>query len=98
LCQRHVQQLFIRGEQVALVAVLPLWHCCCCCFVFFFFSTQSRVLSLCKRLQPPKGKIINIEKALFFCLPWLKHQITNKKKSGLLLLLLLLLKEIKTSV
>ena len=24
LCQRHVQQLFIRGEQVALVAVLPL--------------------------------------------------------------------------
>jgi len=26
LCQRHVQQLFIRGEQVALVSVLPLWH------------------------------------------------------------------------
>jgi hypothetical protein len=24
LCQRHVQQLFIRGEQVALVSVLPL--------------------------------------------------------------------------
>ena len=24
LCQRHIQQLFIRGEQVALVAVLPL--------------------------------------------------------------------------
>lgn len=23
VCQRHVQQLFIRGEQVAMVAVLP---------------------------------------------------------------------------
>lgn len=23
ICQRHVQQLFIRGEQVAIVAVLP---------------------------------------------------------------------------
>jgi hypothetical protein len=25
LCQRHVQQLFVRGEQVVLVAVSPLW-------------------------------------------------------------------------
>lgn len=24
LCQRHIQQIFIRGEQVALVAVLPV--------------------------------------------------------------------------
>ncbi len=25
VCQRHIQQLFIRGEQVALVSVLPVW-------------------------------------------------------------------------
>ena len=45
LCQRHVQQLFIRGEQVALVAVLPLWHCCCS-FVFFFslYSVSSSII------------------------------------------------------
>ena len=24
VCQRHIQQLFIRGEQVALVSVLPV--------------------------------------------------------------------------
>lgn len=29
LCQRHIQQIFIRGEQVALVAVLPVW------FIYF---------------------------------------------------------------
>lgn len=41
LCQRHIEQLFIRGEQVALVALFPLWSFAL--LLLFVCSNQSVV-------------------------------------------------------